>query len=404
MKLIEALERQAFEISQRDADYLAARLLGNLERHGAKVSIRRHVGHVRLPSGDILRLRTVKAPATSLLAWLAYVDPSLGAALLLDEVPAAATEGDLGSALAWLFTTELRRALEETGLIRRYRRTTAVGSTVRGRIDFTALARQGGDLARLPCNTWERQPRSPLNETLRAALDVVYRSELMRMTVGSVLNRLLASFRDIEPRADAQLLRGASSLNRTEQRFATALRLARLLLHGSAIGDGTDHSGVGFLINVEQLFEDAVVRGLRESGHSIEHQYPLAYQINAGSKPPMQGGFNVDAYCQFGAERVVVDAKFKREISASNLQQMLAYCYMSGATRAVLVLPAEFAKEVVYTFVAPQGGPSITIHVVGLSTSETTVAGWRSAGLSMARRIAVLSGVESCISPATHEH
>ena len=394
MKIVDAFERQPFRVAQEDANYLAARLLGNLERRGDQISISRHVGHLKLPSGDVLRLRTGKARATSLLAWLAYVDPTLAPALLLEVVPDAAADGDVGCALAWLYVTELLRALAETGLIRRYQRITSRGSTVRGRIDFTALVRQGGNIAQLPCHVWERQTRSPLNETLRAGLEVVHRSELMRMTVEPKLRRLLGAFAEIAPRADTQLLSGATALNRTEQRFATSLRFARLLLHGSAIGDGDHHSGVGFLLNIEQLFEDAVLRALRGSGQRVDRQHPLAYGIRTGAKAS-QGNFSIDAYCQFVDKNVVVDAKFKREASASNLQQMVAYCFMTGATRAVLVLPAEFATDTAFTFVAPQSGRTITVNIVGLKTEGTSIASWRAAGQSMALEICALCAGES---------
>jgi 5-methylcytosine-specific restriction endonuclease McrBC regulatory subunit McrC len=386
VNIVEAQEREFFEVSASDADYLAARLRGNFERHGHLVRIARHVGHMRLPSGTVLRLRTGKAPATSLLAWLAYVDPALAPAKLLDLVPEAASDGDVGAALAWLYVTELQRAMTESGLIRRYQRTTSRNGTVRGRIDFTALVRQGGDLARLPCSVWERQTRSPLNETLRAALEVVQRSELMRDVVRRSLPPVLAAFSDVSPRADAQLLSGALPLSRTEERFATSLRLARLLLKGAALCEGDRHVGIGYLLNIEQLFEDAVVRALRDAGHRVEAQYPLDYGVET---PPGSGlnSFFVDAYCISNAGDLVVDAKFKREVSAANLQQMVAYCFMSGAIRAALVLPAEFAKSATYTFAGKTGHDAVNIHVVGMRVDGTSLSSWRDAGSCMAEEV-----------------
>ena len=61
-------------------------------------------------------------------------------------------------------------------------------STLRGSVDFAALARAGGDLSRTPCIAWERLPKTPLNQLFAQALHVIRRDPLMRRAVGGVLS------------------------------------------------------------------------------------------------------------------------------------------------------------------------------------------------------------------------
>jgi hypothetical protein len=75
---------------------------------------------------------------------------------------------------------------------------------------------------------------------------------------------------------------------------------------------------------------------------------------------------------------LVVDAKYKTDISSANLQQMVTYCYLTGSRRAFLVVPAGHAPLVMYTFAGP-GVTDIVVRVVALDTTATDVDGWRRA-------------------------
>src|SRR5687768_9622484 len=94
--------------------------------------VHRLVGHVHLPSGTTLRIRSRKSTAASVLAWSAYVDPSLRLLTHVGSIPEGAGEGDLGGLLAHLFTRELLRVLGAHGLIRHYARLHVSSATIRG--------------------------------------------------------------------------------------------------------------------------------------------------------------------------------------------------------------------------------------------------------------------------------
>jgi restriction endonuclease Mrr len=81
---------------------------------------------------------------------------------------------------------------------------------------------------------------------------------------------------------------------------------------------------------------------------------------------------------------VVVDAKYKTHVSSSNLHQMVAYCHMTGARRAVLVFPSgHVSSRDSYFFDSPGSTRCVTVDVVELDTTATTIAGWRRAGVAL---------------------
>lgn len=70
-------EGAPFEIAGEDRAHLARLLRGSLQWREDGVAVWGVVGHIRLPSGDTLAIRSKKAPAACLLSWASYVDPSL---------------------------------------------------------------------------------------------------------------------------------------------------------------------------------------------------------------------------------------------------------------------------------------------------------------------------------------
>lgn len=363
------------------------RLLGGLVdvRDGA-VTFSRVVGHLRLPTKRVIRIRSSKAPAASILAWAAYVDPRLDALRTLSgKVPALGAEGDLASLLARLFVAELEDAILRHGLLRQYRRGRTDTQTVRGRIDFARLARQGANLARVPCEIWDRAEGTPLNRFLAAALAACARDPVLRAASDPGLSRARARMASIEPGIDAALLRGLRPLDRAEQPFAPVIALARMLLEGIGLIEGAEQTATGFLVNLELLFERTVVRALRESGVDVTPQAPLPYVRWTNGRAAGGSSFAIDALCRgLDGGDLIVDAKYKRQISSANLHQMIAYCALTGASRAALVVPAGVvADRRAYVFDRVGSSP-VRIDIVEIATNAPDVAGWRANARAMA--------------------
>lgn len=389
---MQVLEGEAAEYAPVDEAFLRRRLGGLFERRPDGWAITRVVGHLQLPSGELLRIRSAKASAASVLAWAAYVDPTLGPIQELRALPASADEGDIGALLARLFVDELTRVAHGHGLTRRYQRQAVRSASIRGRIDFARLSHAGGDLSRVPCVAWEQRQQTPLNQTLAAAVDRVQRDPVLRTAAGPHLEWLRGLLEGVRPEPSQALLLGTTQLDRTESPFEAALALARLLLRRACRGEGDRHEGLGFLINLEQLFERTIARALEHAGINRRIQVPVPYVRLDARGGPSVGAMAADYYCpDLPRGPLVIDAKYKTAVSSANPQQMVTYCFVMGARRGALVLPGvEGRKAVAYRFSAGDGGGEVRVEVVGLSTDGRSVSAWREAGQRLAEQIAGL--------------
>ena len=376
-------EGVAFDVAGDDRAHLARALGRNLQWSAAGVIIWGMVGHLRLPSGTTLAIRSKKAPAACLLSWASYVDPSLSDLKNLRQFDEIGDDGDVGEALAGLFVRELLSVTGAHGLRRRYRRVMTRSATLRGAIDFAALSRAGGDLSRTPCVAWERLPRTPLNQFFARALQVIRRDPLMRRAVGGIVNDLQAVFVDVPPGVDADLMAGRRPLERDELPFGAACALARMLLRDAGLGTGEADRGLGFLVRLDALFEKAVVKALRDAGLPAEAKRPAAYLRLGEEGSSRHANRELDCFLRMPDGRgLVIDAKYKSDVSWSNIDQMLSYCHLTGVTEAVLVFPAGQLKDRrAYELRSPERR-SVRVALAEFDTSGRSVASWRANGLA----------------------
>ncbi len=391
--IFEVWEGQPFSLPSLEDGHKIKSLLGGLvNRSGDDWTISRVVGHLRLGPDRYIWIRSRKAKAATMMSWLAFVDPHLRALQHLGHIPDVGNSGDVTGALAWLYCQQLHTLAQRTGLLKRYQQQPIVSSVVRGRIEFAEMTRKARTLARLPCLIPERIHDTKLNQLLSAALQVIGRDWWLRKSAGIYYNHCATLLQGVLPVVDQPLLTGRTSLNRLECAFEPVLVLARLLLSGNGLGEGNARDGIGFILNLESLFERTVSRAFIEAGVPHREQAPLSY----GRGGDLDGGqFNVDLLVT-SSPPVVVDAKFRSAVSSSTLQQMVTYCVMSGARRAVLVLPSGHqADQLDYRFtVAPSWGTGeIRVSVVELKTDGQDLAAWRDNGQAMVNRVLELSGL-----------
>jgi hypothetical protein len=240
---------------------------------------------------------------------------------------------------------------------------------------------RAGDLSKVPCSTRARQPRAPAVRSLAAAVDLVERDPVVRHASRAALTFLRVAFADVLPHADLAVVAGKISLARNEMGCASALGRARLLLRRALLGEGAREAGVGYIVNLESLFEDAVVRALQHSQLPFRAKVPVdCEQVFAPMKGAYRMKMEMDAFAPTLASLgggVVVNAKYKRAIAASNLQQVVTYCYVTGSTAAVLVVPAGFgAGPARYRFADGRGTGAIDVHVLEFDTSGASIEAW----------------------------
>lgn len=304
------------------------------------------------------------------MTWQAYVDPSLRSVPRLGLAPQAGEGGDLGEVLAVTFCRLLLQTVGRSGLSRAYLERQTLGTQVVGRIDFSKLARGGGNLTAVPCTVWRRLHDTPWNQLLAAALRKIRRHPSLRAACGSELAACEGLLEGVNPHPAK--LADPDDLPRTAQPFAPVCALARLLLDGAGMEEGRERSGLWFLINLEQLFERTVVQAFRDAGIACQPKQPLPYRRNERGR-----SFQMDLFCpNLGGTALVVDAKFKTDVSPGNLHQMVTYCVMSGSPRAILVLPSSVECEPAsYSVPTVQG--TLRIDVLKFDVANRTVEDWR---------------------------
>lgn len=374
---MDLLENTVFTPAPIDLEFLLQTIGGHLERRHRGWVVSRLVGHLALPSGAVLRVRSSKASAASLLTWMAFVDPSLAGVRWLRRVPDATGEGDIAALATRVFFSELFDALARQGVARRYRREPVLASVIRGGIDFPALARMGGNLSKLPCRVWERLPDTPLNRLVAAAIDVVSRSPTLRPGFQKDLGRARAAFAGVSPVASVEALAGHIAPDRNESAFSIAYALARIIVRGIYLGEGDRISTRGFLINLEALFERTVVRSLALAGVAFTPKARLPYTRVGHDGTESKGAMEADVVLHDPiVGPVVIDAKYKSSISSANLQQMVAYCSMLGARVGVLVVPEGQSTDLrTFHFGLADRG-RVALHVIPLRTSAQNANEW----------------------------
>lgn len=384
-------ENESAAFAPADRTFLAEQLGGHFERRPDGWAVCRVVGHVALPSGQVISIRSRKAPAAAIFAWLAFVDPALRNLRFLGRSEHASEEGELTTILARTFLHHLLEAFHRHGLNRRYRRVHVQTGTVRGAIDFPRIVRQGGELSRMPCRAWERLPQTPLNQTLAAALHRIRGDHVLRTACRHDLPAATSAFANVAPRPHAGLLSQRTPLARDERHFDALLALARLVLAATGLNEGVSAAGAAFILNLETLFEQTVALALQELGGHAKVGVPYSVHTQQGSVG--HKSMEMDVFLpEAPAGPLVVDAKYKTAVASANLQQMVTYCFVAGARRAVLVFPKGFVAPG-HVFHFSRGNPEdptvphIEVHTAELETNGLSVDEWRAAAKALATAI-----------------
>lgn len=386
-------ENEPFDANSEDRTYLTQVLGSYLQWNGRTLRIVGVCGQLNLPEGRCLVIRSRKAVGASLLAWIAYGIPSLGGIRLLGRMPECAGDEGFGHLVARIFCQETWRAIQMTGLLRTYRREEIRSRVVRGRIDFTRLARMGGDFSRLPCVVFSRLPQTPLNRLLAAAVDVIQRDSELRAASSPVLPHLRTALADVTAPMDRRCLSGAMTLSRFERPFEAAAALARLIVSRGGLSDGEQLTSLGFLIDLSTLFENSVARAFRESCLDATAKQALRIPRIGDAQGPARRYMEMEVDVMVrdsSGPRIIVDAKYKSDVSAANVQQVATYCWLTGARRAALVFPSGVLPDRrAFELPASGGNDSIRVDLLELDLNGTTLADWRNAGTRLVDQLSI---------------
>jgi hypothetical protein len=184
-------------------------------------------------------------------------------------------------------------------------------------------------------------------------------------------------------------LAGSSDLPRNLQHLEVACSLARMILRNAHLADGDISIGAAFLLNIEALFERTVAQAFREAGIYAVAKHSVRFQQTIDGKLSSQA-MELDLFVpQPPMGPLVVDAKYKTSIASANLQQVVTCCYLTGARKAFLVVPAGYDAVTSFVFNAGSGADSVAIEVVELSTNARSVDEWRGSAAALVDSIMV---------------
>lgn len=310
-----------------------------------------HVGIVSIPDGPTIEIRP-KARGANLLGLLQYAN---GVEATTIESPTTLTAGrTFVEALASIYKAELDSTLRQ-GIHRDYRRKSEPEKQLRGRLDIQRqLQRQGPTPTKFECTYDELTADTIVNRGILYATALL--TQLVRdRALSQALHRHQQQLRrqvTLTPINPVDL--DGIELSRLASHYTDLFRLTKLVLRSvfvEKLRTGT-RSSFALLVNMNEVFELAVKRAVRESA---SNRPGWTVQGEASSQSLVTGGkrkitIRPDVLVRDGdgKTRLVGDAKWKiddiaesdREPSNEDIYQIVAYELAHGVP-GMLFYPAQ---------------------------------------------------------------
>ncbi len=323
------------------------------------------VGVIRLP--DLTVEIRPKLPIDRVLFLASY---ALGAFQLKPEVADIDKSNNLVEAMVQFFHAAVRQATGR-GLLQGYETQEETLNVVRGRIRIEEqLRRRYGIAVPIEVRYDEFTPDILPNRLLKAAVRrlawLPHRSRNTRRLL-SVMRAVFASVSDVEyPSTDLPDI----PVNPLNAHYQPALALARLILKSGTVElEAGNVESASFLINMNRVFEDFVVVGLREALDLTTYTFPqgtgghpLWLDTNGKLRLEPDISWWQDGRCVF-----VGDAKYKRIVSGArspDVYQALAYAVAAGLPSALLIYAHGEDRPAVYDIPAADRHIKIEVAVL----------------------------------------
>ena len=327
------------------------------------------VGVIRLP--DLTVEIKPKLPIDRVLFLASY---ALDAFELKPDVAEIDRSPDLVEAMVQLFHAAVRQATGR-GLLQGYQTHEETLNVVRGRIRIEEqLRRRFGIAVPIEVRYDEFTPDIPPNRLLKAAVRrlacLPHRSRNTRRLL-SVMRAVFANISDVEYRPNDLPKLPINPLN---AHYQPALALARLILKSATVELAAGKvESAAFLIDMNRVFEDFVVVGLREALSLSPHAFPQGahgHPLSLDAKRRLR--LEPDLSWWQGNRCVFVgDAKYKRTTvhGAQNhdIYQALAYAVATDLPSALLIYAHDDQERIdPVTYDIPQAGKRIEVTVLDL--------------------------------------
>ena len=257
-------------------------------------------------------------------------------------------DDELFAAIAHGFSQHAVVALER-GLLRGYIRIEEYRNDIRGRVMFERLIARGGLPMPAPVAYDEYTEDILENRILRTATQLLLRLPRVSADARRRLQRIQAILEAVSPLQQWRNVK-APPITRLNDRYATALHLAELVLAGAT--PSTQVGGVRsttFVFDMNKVFEDFLTTAFREAmrgrGGDVRDQVSEIALDEANVlrlKPDL-------SWWRDGKCAAVLDAKYKAISSGlmpnADAYQMLAYCTAYHLPRGYLVYARDQGEE-----------------------------------------------------------
>jgi len=311
-----------------------------------------------------------------------YVQPKIDIAQLLflvdystkpvgwrDPLADVAETGDLTSTVADSFARLAERALSR-GPLHGYQPTKASLPVLRGRLRLAdQLAARHGAPFPFEVSYATYGPDIPENRLLAAAAEAALRLPRLRRDTRARLGRIRRQLPAAAPRSPASLTSSASRTSpasaaspasptsgpaqlswqptRLNVHYADALRMAELILRGSAFGPAPGViPACGFVLDMPVVFENFLCTALGEAMSTKipgRWEKPAELHLDVAGEVPIYPDF---VYLMNGRPAALADAKYKagHKRVREDIYQMVVYCTSLAIPRGHLVY-AEGGRE-----------------------------------------------------------
>lgn len=291
-----------------------------------------------------LRLRILpKLPIERVLFLLAYsADPKWAA-----EASSFGEHDDLVEAVAVGFVHQVHRALRQ-GLLQGYRTRDEALAGLRGRVRFEdQLRKRFGRFPPAEVRYDDFTVDVEENRLLYAATRRLGQLRMRSPETRRSLRALQEAFAEVTPVRYAPQRLPVLSYSRLNARYRPAVELARRILRATSFDLAGDLVAArGFLVDMNQLFEDFVVTALREALGLSEKSFPQnarrrTLTLDEAGRIRLEPDVS---WWRASRCRFVGDVKYKRDVAARgkhpDLYQVLSYAVAADLPGGLLVYAA----------------------------------------------------------------
>lgn len=343
-----------FELSEPAARMLTEEINGGDTRDGERIKLRynrdgdailtatQYVGVVSLRDGPTVQIQP-KAAGTNLLYLLRYAQDTT---VTTFESETTFRRGQtFFDAFGALYEAELRRVLNR-GLQTDYRRVSGSEKHLRGQIDLQRqLQRQPPMPTEFECTYDELTHDTAVNRAILYATSVLLGVVSDRSIAQALRQHQQSLRRQVTLKPVTVEAVNAIQLDRLSEHYEDILRLARLVIGNSFIGELEAGSSASFamLVNMNTVFENAVEHTFRtvveeRDGWRVEPQGRIQ-SLLTGGKHQVTLKPDVTVYDDSDRVRLIADAKWKTNApSNADFYQMTSYMLAHDAP-GLLVYP-----------------------------------------------------------------